>query len=201
MKQAHGRALWPPELLAAGAPVEVEGYHHMPEDALIAVGRLLKPHGIKGEIVFLPYMADLELLPDLINRHVVLQHRTASAQKRTITAWRQSSNKVLMRFENCQDPTQAETLREYEVFVPRCSLPSLPAGEYYWFEIEGLAVCADDGHYLGTISEIIYTGSNDVYVVRNDKREILVPALQDVIRTIDLRHSVVHLYAVPGLLD
>jgi 16S rRNA processing protein RimM len=74
-------------------------------------------------------------------------------------------------------------------------------GEYYWFEIEGLAVYGNDGRYLGTVVEIIYTGSNDVYVVRNGTQETLIPALRDVVRMIDLEHGEIHLFTAAGLFD
>jgi 16S rRNA processing protein RimM len=168
---------------------------------VIAIGRLTKPHGIRGEIVFLPYVYDLSLLPDLTNQRVCLQRKGVDQQERTIVTWRLSPKRVLVQFEACPTIAHAEALRDYEVCIPRQSLPPLPAGEYYWFDIEGLAVYASDGRWLGTIAEIIYTGSNDVYVVRDGTHEILLPALRDVIRTIDLSRGTMHLFPVPGLLE
>ena len=169
-------------------------------DTLIAVGRLTKPHGIKGEIVFLPYLYDLELLPDLTIHPVTLQHDTTTPQTHTVTSWRLFHNKILLRLAHCHDLTQATALRGYEVLIPRRCFPPLPEGEFYWFEIEGLVVYAADGSLLGHIAEIIYTGSNDVYVVRHEADELLVPALKSVIRTIDVSRGEVHLHAVPDLL-
>ena len=173
----------------------------MQQESLVAIGRLVKPHGVKGEIVFLPYVYDLTLLPELRAQQVVLRHDTTPPQSRTISAWRPFNKRLLVRFADCQDMTQAALLRDYEVLIARHRFAPLPAGEYYWFEIEGLAVYADTGRYLGNIVEIIYTGSNDVYVVRQGAEEILVPALQDVVRTIDTQRGEVHLFATPGLLD
>lgn len=169
-------------------------------DTLIAVGRLTKPHGIKGEIVFLPYMYDLELLPDLTTHPVTLQQDATAPQIYTVTSWRQFHNKILLRFAHCHDLTQATALRGCEVFIPRLCFPPLPEGQFYWFEVEGLAVYAADGSSLGRIAEIIYTGSNDVYVVRHDSDELLVPALKSVIRTIDVSRGEVHLHVAPDLL-
>lgn len=168
---------------------------------LIAVGRLTKPHGLRGELVFLPYVYDLELLPDLVQQQVFLQQGRAPMQTATFLEWRVANKRVLVRLHGCQDITTAETLRESEVLIPRTWFPPLPEGEYYWFEIEGLAVYAHDEGYLGTIVEIIYTGSNDVYVVRNGTQEALIPALRDVVCTIDLERGKIHLHPVAGLLD
>lgn len=173
----------------------------MQQEAMIAIGRLTKPHGIQGELVFLPYVYDLDLLPDLTNLQVSLYQRTGETQERLIVAWRAVHKKVLIRLNDCQDVAHAKALRDYDVLIPRRWFPPLPAGEYYWFEIEGLAVYANDGRYVGTIADIIYTGSNDVYVVRNEAHETLVPALKDVVHTIDLARGEMRLFAVPGLLE
>jgi len=170
-------------------------------EGLIAVGRLTKPHGLRGEVVFLPYVYDVELLPDLVQQQVFIQQGNAPVQTATILEWRAVHKRVLVRLHGCQDIATAEALRGYEVFIPRSWFAPLPAGEYYWFEIEGLAVYAHDGSYLGTVADIIYTGSNDVYVVRHGSHETLIPALRNVIRSIDLGCGAIHLYPVAGWLD
>jgi 16S rRNA processing protein RimM len=169
-------------------------------EGLIAVGRLTKPHGLRGELVFLPYVYALELLPNLVQRHIFLQYGTSHVQQHTLTEWRVGHKRVLIRLRGCEDLTAAEAFREHEVLIPRHWFPRLPAGEYYWFEIEGLAVYSNDGRYLGTVVEIIYTGSNDVYVARNGMQETLIPALREVVHTIDLEHREMRLSTAAGLL-
>lgn len=173
----------------------------MQPEGLIAVGRLTKPHGLRGALVFLPYVYDLELLPDLVQQQVFLQRGNTPVHTATILEWRVAHKRVLVQLHGCQDIATAEALREYEVCIPRSWFAPLPEGEYYWFEIEGLAVYAHDGRYLGTVVDLIYTGSNDVYVVRNGSQETLIPALRDVVRSIDLGRGEVHLYPMAGWLD
>lgn len=173
----------------------------MPQDTLIPIGRFTKPHGLRGELVFLPYVYDLTLLPDLTQRPVALQQASAPPRECTIVDMRVAHKQVLVRVVGYTTLTAAETLRGSEVLLPRHWFPPLPAGEYYWFEIEGLTVYSSDGQVLGAIVEIIYTGSNDVYVVRGGTREILIPALKDVVQTIDLAQGAMHLGPVDGLLD
>ena len=168
---------------------------------MIAIGRLTKPHGLKGELVFLPYVHDLALLPDLTDRPVCLRHKTESEQARHIVSWRQSNKRVLLRFHGCTTMDQAEELRNYEICISRRSFPPLPDDEYYWFDIEGLHVYDCAGRCLGTIADIIHTGSNDVYVVQDGTQEVLIPALQNVIRQIDITRGELHLFPIPGLLD
>jgi 16S rRNA processing protein RimM len=173
----------------------------VPPADLIAVGRFTRPHGLRGELVFLPYVYDLELLPDLVQRQVFLQRGQAPVQTTTLLEWHVAHKRILVRLPGCTDLTTAEAFRDCEVLIPRSWFPPLPEGEYYWFDIEGLAVYADDGRYLGTVVEIIYTGSNDVYVVRDGAQETLIPALRDVIRSIDLARRAIHLSPAAGRLD
>ncbi|MDE0207178.1 MAG: ribosome maturation factor RimM [Candidatus Tectomicrobia bacterium] len=170
----------------------------MQSEQLVAVGRFTRPHGVRGELVFLPYVADIELLPDLSDRKVRLRHGSAPPRTCRILKWRMIHSRVLMQLEGLRDPSEAEQLRDYEIVIPRGWFPALPCGEYYWFEIEGLAVFAGDGLAMGVVTDIIHTGSNDVYVVSQDGRETLVPALKDVVRTIDLERGAMHLHDLPG---
>lgn len=168
---------------------------------MVPIGRLTRPHGLKGELLLLPYVDDLELLPDLAGLRVCLRRHPEDMRECDIIAWRRVGKRVLIQVESCQTVEQAETYRDTEVLIPRHRFPALPEGEYYWFEIEGLRVYASDGRPLGTVTDIIHTGSNEVYVVTDGPRELLVPALQEVVQRIDLRHGEMHLFAVPGLLD
>jgi 16S rRNA processing protein RimM len=173
----------------------------MSQEALIAIGRLTKPHGLQGEIVMLPYVYDLTLLPDLTTHPILLRQGQDKIQERVVVGWRTLKKRLLLRLNECSDISHAETLREWEVLIPRQSFPPLPPGEYYWFEIEGLTVYASDGQPIGIVTDIIHTGSNDVYVVRHGTREVLVPALKDVVQTIDLAQGSMHLFAVQGILE
>lgn len=173
----------------------------MQQEALIAIGRLTKPHGLHGEVVMLPYVYDLTLLPDLTDQPLLLRQGKDKIQERWVVNWRAFKKRLLLRFNACHDVMHAEALREWEVLIPRHWFPPLPPEEYYWFEIEGLAVYASDGQYIGTIANIIYTGSNDVYVVRHNTHEVLIPALKDVVRAIDLEQGCMHLFPGPGILE
>jgi 16S rRNA processing protein RimM len=80
-------------------------------------------------------------------------------------------------------------------------LPELAEGEFYWCDLLGLKVVTDLGEFLGTLTDIIATGSNDVYVVKNDSREYLIPALADVVLEVDLDEGKMVVSPPEGLLD
>jgi len=108
---------------------------------------------------------------------------------------------VLLKLAGVDYRDTATSLARSYVALPEAELPPLPAGSYHHYQIKGLAVYTDADRYLGNVAEIITTGSNDVYIVRGgESGEILLPAIAEVVRSIDLetRRIIVHL--IPGLV-
>ncbi len=87
----------------------------------------------------------------------------------------------------------------YTVFVPKELFPDLAEDEYYWQDIIGLNVFSEEGKHLGRIESIFPTGSNDVYVCKGGPREILLPAIADVIRQIDIPRGIMTVKVPKGL--
>ena len=83
----------------------------------------------------------------------------------------------------------------------RAYFKALPDGEYYWFEIEGLNVYDEEGDYYGQVVEIIKTGSNDVYVVQDGKKEVLLPMIDSVVKVIDLEQGKLVFKNIEGLIE
>ncbi|MGC9023149.1 MAG: ribosome maturation factor RimM, partial [Dissulfurimicrobium sp.] len=103
--------------------------------------------------------------------------------------------------EGIKDRGQAEGLVGLELFLEKVKLPKLPEGEYYWHEIIGLQVMTFDGGRLGVVSDIIETGANDVYVVKTSGKDVLIPAIKDVVKEIDLEAGIIKVALISGLLD
>ncbi len=83
---------------------------------------------------------------------------------------------------------QAQALSGKDLFIHKDRLPKLPEGEYYHFQLIGLSVETKEGKPLGTLSAILETGGNDVYVVESEGKELLIPAIEDVIGEVDLQN-------------
>ena len=94
---------------------------------------------------------------------------------------------IVLKLEGIDDRNQAEALMGQPLLVPEEDVPPLPEGDYYYFQILDMQVWTREDEFLGTIQEILHTGSNDVYVVRQQKQEVLVPALEDVILEVDVK--------------
>ena len=95
---------------------------------------------------------------------------------------------------------QAQTLVDSELFIEKAQLPDLEEGTYYWFDLIGVDVFTVDEKYLGRLESIIRTGSNDVYIVKHNDNEILIPALESVVHEIDLKNNRMQVELPEGLV-
>jgi len=118
-----------------------------------------------------------------------------------VHAARVRGNLVYLRLHDLDDRTTAETLRGLEVLVPRAEAVKLPEGQFFWDQVIGLRVEDTTGRLLGAVTDILETGANDVYVVKAPgQREILVPAIKDVVQLIDPEAGRMVIDPLPGLL-
>lgn len=153
---------------------------------LAAVGKIINTHGVKGGLKVLPLSDFPERLKTL--RHVFLEQGDSVVEHEVAGAFVHGRFWVvfLRGVEVCDS---AERLVGSLISIPLSERMALPQDSYYLDQIIGLEVCTVKGVYLGHVQEVLQTGSNDVYVVRNEKegrRETLIPALKTVVQ-IDLR--------------
>ena len=160
----------------------------------IPVGRVTRTHGLKGELKFFP--ADQDYLVVQKDQQIRLGETTFK-----IKSVRGVKSPFIVKFEGVDSIEAAQSLSGQEVLVAKEDFESLPEGEYYRFEIEGLKAFDDTGKYYGVIEEIIATGSNDVYVVRGDGKEWLVPMIDSVVQNIDLEEGKLIFHCVEGLFE
>ena len=109
---------------------------------------------------------------------------------------------LLLKLRGIDDATTAETLRGSDVCVPLSELPQLPPNSYYQHDIVGLQVFNLDDTLIGVIDDIMSTGGNDVYIIKAPNgKQILIPAIKDVVKQIDLIRHVMYIDPMRGLLD
>ncbi|HEY8489769.1 MAG TPA: ribosome maturation factor RimM [Dehalococcoidia bacterium] len=149
-------------------------------EGFVAVGRVVRPWGVTGDLKVQP-LTDFPEERFAPGAEVWLRGR-----RYAVDGARLHRGYVYLRLTGVHSANDAEALRDALVEVPEAALRPLPPGEYYRFQILGLAVYSTEGEYLGQVRDVLTTGSNDVYVVRDDGPELLVPAIDDVVKDVDL---------------
>ncbi|MDY6825007.1 MAG: ribosome maturation factor RimM [Thermodesulfobacteriota bacterium] len=164
------------------------------EKDYLSVGKITGVHGVKGNIKVLSHSGD----PSDFKAGLHLLARCGNGHTYTCTVrWcKPHGRHFLLSFKEIDDRTGAGSLAGCELFALRTDLPALDADTYYWEDILGLAVYDSDRGLLGHVRNIIPTGSNDVYEVvdADTGKDCLIPALQSVIRKIDLEEGVIYVY-------
>jgi 16S rRNA processing protein RimM len=155
---------------------------------------VLGPHGVNGEI----RCAVLTDFPERFKRASVL-HVGESYAPCQVERARLSKGGLLLKLRDVESREAAAALRGHILFVPAAEAMPLPKGSYYWHEIIGLEVRTTDGRSLGSVTEILETGSNDVYVVRDEGHEVLVPAIAEVVRDVDVAGGIITVELIEGL--
>ena len=176
-------------------------HQYFPEDMII-VGEITGAHGIKGQVK----VESLTDFPDL--RFAPGATLFLEKQQRQVQILAASLHKglYLLTLSGVDDRDQAQSLLHTYLRVPRENLPELPEGEYYHFQLIGLQVYEGE-RYLGQLADIMETGANDVYVIKNPEplpglpMEILLPALQSCICKVDLASERMEVKIPEGLLD
>lgn len=160
----------------------------------LAIGKVSRPHGIAGEI-------KVQLAPEYegVLEAVRRVYLNDAEHPYRVLAQRAHQGGVLLRLERVATRNAAEALRGARVLIRTSDLPDLPPGEYYTYQLIGLRVVRESGEALGELSEVLRTGSNDVYVVKTADGELLLPAIESVIRGIDLKAGTMTVIVPPGL--
>ncbi len=162
------------------------------------IGKVVALFGVRGEL-------KVRLLTDIPNRFAELDAVYAGPAHTRHPIQRVRPYKgemIVLKLEGIDDADAAEPLRNQDLQIPLSELAKLPPGFYYQHDILGLRVFTLDRLELGKIVDILITGSNDVYVVKApDGSQVLIPALKEVIKEIDLIHHTMHIDPLPGLLD
>ena len=160
----------------------------------ISVGRVTRAHGLKGELKFFP--ADRDEI--VIKQGQRIQLRENQSKVESV---RGVKSPFIVKFDGINSIEAAKNLAGQEVLVAREDFELLPEGEYYRFEIEGLKAYDSTGRYYGVVEEIVATGSNDVYVVRDEGKEWLIPMIDSVVKAIDLEQGKFIFHCVEGLFE
>jgi len=166
------------------------------EPEYLVVGFLRRPHGVKGEILMDIHTDFPERLKTGMTVFVGDEY-----QPMVVASRRPHAAGMLVRLRGIKSPEDAGLYRNTRVYVPAADRPELPEGEYYHHQLIGLNVVTDDGRELGLLVDILETGANDVYLVRDTAgNEVLLPAIPPVILEIKLADRQMRVHLLDGLI-
>jgi len=169
------------------------------EKNLFPIGRVVKPHGIKGKVKVEYFGENLSRLS--LYREIFIKDDKDKPEAYEVLETIPQPPRLILRLKGIERIEEAETLIGKEILIERKSLLKLEEGEYYWVDLLGMEVETEGGKRIGKIREIFPTGANDVYVVEGERREILLPATDEVIRSIDLKRGVMKVARMEGLWE
>jgi 16S rRNA processing protein RimM len=169
------------------------------EKDLLPIGRVVKPHGVKGKIKVDYFGEDLNHFP--LYREVFIKDHVGRLQAYDILEAVPQPPRLILRLKGIERIEEVEPLVGREIFIEKRSLPDLKEGEHYWFEILGMVVETEKGKRIGRVREIFPTGANDVYVVEGKRREIFLPATEEVIQSIDIKKGRMKVIRMEGLWE
>ena len=163
-----------------------------PPPGFVHVGVVAGAHGPSGA---------LRVLPDSDNpdRYARGGELSIGGQTYRIAAAAPFKTTYLVRLDGLDDANAAAALAGEPVLAAEATAPPLPEGVYYHYQLIGLTVVGADGAPLGALTEVLRTGANDVYVVASENAELLVPAVADVVRAVDLEHGAMTVALPAGL--
>ncbi len=166
-------------------------------DDLIEAGAIRRPHGIKGEVVI-----DLARdLIDIVTESLEFKATGRRGGERTLTVERARGHRDrrIVQFQGVNTVEDAEALRGWSIWLTREQIGPLAEDRWFVTDIVGIDVYTDGDEYLGKLTEVMYMPANDVYVVRNGEKEILLPVIDDVVISVDIDSGRMVVHLMEGL--
>lgn len=168
-------------------------------EELFRVGVISNTHGIRGEVKVYPTTDNVRRFDDL--KEVILD--TGKEQLNLhVTSVKYFKNMVILKFKEFDNINDIIPYKGMDLLVTRENAIPLEEGEYYIADIIGSKVITDEDKILGTLTDVLQTGANDVYVVKiKDGKEVLLPSIEECILDRDIENKIVKVHIMKGLLD
>ena len=163
----------------------------------LELGQIVNVKGLKGEIKVNPFTENINRF-ETLNKILIKQKNEIKEYE--IEKVTYHKNQVILKLKGIDTIEAAETLRNYYILINRKDLEPLPVGKYYIADLIGLEVCTETGIVLGKVDDIYNTGSNDIYVVKDELgKQKLLPGIPEVIKKVDLENSKIIVNLIEGL--
>lgn len=163
------------------------------------VGVITSTHGVRGEVKVFPTTDDASRFKKL--KQVILDTGKEDIELE-ITGVKFFKNMVILKFKGIDDMDTANLYRQKSLYVTRDNAVKLAKNEYFIADLIGLEVNSDEGELLGVLEDVLQTGANDVYVIKTpESEEILIPAIKDCIKEVDIEAGTMAVHLLPGLRE
>ena len=169
------------------------------KNELVPVGKIIGTHGIKGLLKVYSYSGNIDSLK--FAETVILKGKDGALSEYSLKSVSAHAGGFILGLDDFSDINQVLFMTGSELCLKLGQLPVPEKDEYYWRDLIGLTVHTDQDVELGTLVDIFETGSSDIYVVRGSSKEYLIPAIADVIASIDLSGKKMIITPLEGLLD
>ena len=166
----------------------------------LRVGVITSPHGVRGEVKVYPTTDDVMRFKKLDK--VILDLGRGETRELKIRQVKFFKNMVILKFDGVDTMNEVEGWRQKDLLITRDQAIPLEEDEFFITDLIGLNVVTDEGETLGTLTDVMETGANDVYCVKTPEgKELLLPAIRDCILDVDLDKEEMLVHVLPGLLD
>lgn len=164
----------------------------------LEIGQIVNTNGLKGLLTVNPFTDDIERFEDLKKVYILYNKELI---EKTIEEVKYKKNQVLLKLKGIDSIEEAEKYRECYLKINREDAIELPKDTYFIVDLLGLEVVTTDNKLLGKIDDIFQTGSNDVYIVKDELgKQILLPAISDVVKKVDLENKKMIVELIEGLI-
>lgn len=166
---------------------------------LLQVGVITTTHGVRGEVKVFPTTDDPARFKKLKN--VILDTGREKIDLE-VAGVKFFKNMVILKFKGIDDINDVEKYRKKSLYVTRENAVKLKKNEYFIADLIGLKVESDEGEDLGTLSDVLQTGANDVYVLSKEgEDDILLPAIKECVKEVDIENGTILVHLLPGLRE
>ena len=166
---------------------------------LVAIARIVKPRGLRGEVVA-EILTDFPERFDQLDDAIVLFPDGTRRDLKIENAWFQK-DRIVITFAGVDSPEAAESLRNAEICVTESEAAHLDEGEFFDWQLEGCDVVTSDGEPLGTVREVMRTGGTEILVVNGPEKEYLIPFAESICTEVDIDKKMIRVDPPEGLLE
>ena len=162
------------------------------------IGQIVNTFGIKGVVKVNPFTDDISQFEDM---KTILIDKKDSLLEMQIEEVKYSKNQVLLKLKGIETVEEAEKYRNCYLKLPREKARKLPKNTYFIADLIGLEVYTEEGNLLGKVEDIYNTGASDIYVIKDELgKQILLPAIKDVIKQVDVEQEKIIVHLLEGLI-